>query len=568
MFLSKIYFFLLAAVTIVAVALALMLPRPAERQRFAEEERRVVTACDVVNILLHTNARSRVDLAGTFARSEIDVASVLAPATSSGSISPEANKTARAVANQLIASTTGDKPDFVMLIDGRGRAVARVGVHDNRYGDKVAGYYLVDDALNGFLRDDLWLIDGQLFLVAASPVIGNRWAGALVVGHQVDKELVERLVSQLGVQLAIYAGQQPVAISTAVALHDEVLEQHGQSLAEDRPIVEDCRGNSPFVVDVGGALYTVLNARLPGEAGVEGALFAVFTEQPKALGIMGMLRSLTRDDIGFGQFPWITLALILIAIMVAGIGLLIWENDRPVRRLERDALKFAQGASDRLSEDQHGGHFAAIARSVNIGLDKVKRTSRASGRASTQDGAAPTPVPSSAVTPSPAKQHRPPPSEFKFTDQKPMASRRAGSVSGVGGSSPGMPPPKLPGAPPVSGSGKRRSSSNISKLNPARMDSAVTAIDDIFSNSSAPVSESVEIAPVSDESFRMMYDEFLALKHQCGESIVTLTYEKFARKLRKSRAALRAKHHCDEVKFQVYIKDGKAAIKAKPVMPE
>ena len=62
-----------------------------------------------------------------------------------------------------------------------------------------------------------------------------------------------------------------------------------------------------------------------------------------------------------------------------------------------------------------------------------------------------------------------------------------------------------------------------------------------------------------------MYEEFIALKKKCGESVANLTLAKFSRKLEKNRAALIAKHGCNEVKFQVYIKDGKAALKATPV---
>jgi len=57
----------------------------------------------------------------------------------------------------------------------------------------------------------------------------------------------------------------------------------------------------------------------------------------------------------------------------------------------------------------------------------------------------------------------------------------------------------------------------------------------------------------------------VALKKRCGENIDSLTFEKFSRKLRKNRDALISKHDCKSVKFQVYIKDGKAALKASPV---
>ena len=62
-----------------------------------------------------------------------------------------------------------------------------------------------------------------------------------------------------------------------------------------------------------------------------------------------------------------------------------------------------------------------------------------------------------------------------------------------------------------------------------------------------------------------MYDEFVELKKKCGESVEGLTYEKFAAKLKQNRDQLVAKFACKAVKFQVYVKDGKAALKATPV---
>ena len=72
---------------------------------------------------------------------------------------------------------------------------------------------------------------------------------------------------------------------------------------------------------------------------------------------------------------------------------------------------------------------------------------------------------------------------------------------------------------------------------------------------------------ISDDAgqYRAIYDEFLALKVKCGESVENLTYDRFLTKLRSNRDALIAKHGCKAVKFQVYVKDGKAALKASPV---
>lgn len=62
-----------------------------------------------------------------------------------------------------------------------------------------------------------------------------------------------------------------------------------------------------------------------------------------------------------------------------------------------------------------------------------------------------------------------------------------------------------------------------------------------------------------------LFKEFVATKEKCGESTEGLTLERFKRKLDLNRAALIARYSCRSVRFQVYIKHGKAALKATPI---
>ena len=50
-----------------------------------------------------------------------------------------------------------------------------------------------------------------------------------------------------------------------------------------------------------------------------------------------------------------------------------------------------------------------------------------------------------------------------------------------------------------------------------------------------------------------------------SEPVEGLTFEKFAVKLRQSREQILRQHNCRAVRFHVYVKDGKAALKATPV---
>lgn len=74
--------------------------------------------------------------------------------------------------------------------------------------------------------------------------------------------------------------------------------------------------------------------------------------------------------------------------------------------------------------------------------------------------------------------------------------------------------------------------------------------------------------PVIDDEaaeWRRVFDDFVRTKRECGEPTEGLGYEKFETTLKKNRDQLVARHGCKRVKFSVYVKEGKAALKASPV---
>jgi hypothetical protein len=76
-----------------------------------------------------------------------------------------------------------------------------------------------------------------------------------------------------------------------------------------------------------------------------------------------------------------------------------------------------------------------------------------------------------------------------------------------------------------------------------------------------------EEAPVDpDEAhFEDTYRQFIELRRETGEPTDKVSYEKFVAKLRKNREELLAKHSARGVRFSVYLKDGRAAIKASAI---
>jgi hypothetical protein len=82
----------------------------------------------------------------------------------------------------------------------------------------------------------------------------------------------------------------------------------------------------------------------------------------------------------------------------------------------------------------------------------------------------------------------------------------------------------------------------------------------------SPPSQPPPAKPAGEDAhFKEVFDKFVETKKQCGEPTAGLTFDRFAVKLRKNTTDLKARYKCRTVKFQVYVKNGKAALKATPV---
>lgn len=65
--------------------------------------------------------------------------------------------------------------------------------------------------------------------------------------------------------------------------------------------------------------------------------------------------------------------------------------------------------------------------------------------------------------------------------------------------------------------------------------------------------------------FKEVYERFVEMRRRCGENTGDLAFDRFLTKLTRNRDNLIKKYSCRTVRFQVYEKDGKAALKATPV---
>ncbi len=635
MFFSKIWLFLLTLIAAVAITLALLLPRPAERAHVLGEQQRLAVGCGVVNVLLADNARRRVDFARRFSRSP-ELASALYSASGADQLDERRMTSAREIGNRLIGQAKGDAPDFAMLIDTRGRVVARAKRDEKEFGDLASGRPLVDDALAGLVRDDLWILDNTLYLVAGAPVVGRdpmEYVGAVVLGHRVTTELARSFTEwsrgdsknqQFHVDMGVFLGADLVASTTPVAMDTAPMVKAVSALADKKDVSSDCSLNQPIELKAGKEEYTAVVSRMPGEAQARQAYFTVYIQRPSELGLVGSTMAIRKSDLSPSSFPWALVSGGFVIALIIGIGLIALESDRPLRRLVADAGKLAKGDVERLSETVHPGRYGSVARNVNIQIDRVARAAKSAkqdldqllgpapqGSLGTIDLLAGVSAPAAAAAPS----------EFRFSDSQqrpamavarelgaPLDLSRPPEAAAMGNRMPGMPAapatpparprppvpmgampqaPGLPGAPtpppmPVAVPQALRLDDDILGLGGAPgapQGYAQPMVSGPVITTSGPVSGPVEPAPTSpsgtmraagldtgsDAYFRDVYGQFIAAKQSCGEPTAGVTFEKFSEKLRRNREELISRTSCREVSFTVYIKDGKAALKASPV---
>jgi sensor domain CHASE-containing protein len=572
-FLSKIWFFLIALAAAIAFTIAFVMPRPAQRQVQVEEHARLTTACSVIDILLADDARDRVALTATFARSP-DIVSALDAASGAKELDTNRMKTVQLAAQKLVENIKGRKPDFAILIDHRGRVVAQVKLDESEFGDTAAGRPLVDDALAGYLRDDLWTQKGTMYLVSGAPVIRTNppidYVGAVILGHKVTNELAADLAHRLSAvdtQVAFYLGGEDVAASKPLSLDHKPMTDALAGLTGG-DLSKDCAANNQLSVTAGADTYTTMIARMPGEAMSHGAYYAVFAKTVQGRGFGGTLDAVRKSDLSTKVLIVVGIAFLL--ALGLGIGFMWIESDRPLRGLANDAVKLAKNESERLAEDAHGGKYGSIARSVNIHIDKLGRDAK-SARTNLDQLLGPAPEGSlgtidllaSALPPSrpgPAlATASPPPSDFKFHDPAPAQApvqMRAPTPAPVQ-QRPSAPQqqarPPAPRATPPRGSQYTPPAAH-NQTQPLSLD------DDILGGAASQ--------PGPEPYFQQVYDQFVSVKKSCGENTSGLTFQKFAEKLVKNRDDLKMKTGCREVRFTVYVKDGKAALKATPVKDE
>ena len=481
----------------------------------------------------------------------------------------ENQKVLRALSEELSEDV---KFDAIWAVDASGRLVGAVdevtGANPEEW--ELGGFPIVADALHGWIRDDAWVFKGRIYRVVARPVeqeVNSEPVGAIVAAKIVNDQFARAVSKRTGAAVGFYADNQRVASGAPEGFDKSNLD----SITQDLKFLEGNKeyeelGRSP--VRVVGEQLGVVYARLPGDAWDLGAGYAVGRLAVRVDGPFEFLTkadntdksSVTRSPTFYGAAGAVVLALLL------GLLFSFMEHSKPLRTFAGQTVELAKGKIDVLAPSKFSGAYKKIAANINEGMEKVSEKGGVVRKAANLEqvlGPMPQQPAMSAFAlpgePAPASVPQISPTSSSGPRGLPKAPPRAipdGPVSvepdsiepAPEAARPKPPPPKRPAAPP-----------------PAPVATGEVSVAEASQIQSVAALEAAAGEPFDEMAdWRKVYEEFLALKQQCGEPIGNLTFEKFKGTLQRNKDALVARHNCARVKFTVYVKEGKAALKASP----
>jgi hypothetical protein len=258
-----------------------------------------------------------------------------------------------------------------------------------------------------------------------------------------------------------------------------------------------------------------------------------------------------------------------------GIFATILEHSLPTRKLAQEAAKLAKGEQDALPLPKLSGPMRKIGQDVNDGIERVIAKGGGASRKAADLQQILGPVPDA-----------PQMSAFSFGLAQDPGAQGSGPHKNPAGASvdqafagiaPAVPVSKVPvsaaptvpkPAPPIAPTSKPQKPVPPPRPPVEEEDDEATMVakipEELMRASATGEQRAIDSA---DEmiQWKGVFDEFVAMRKRCGEPTNSLSFEKFQLQLRKNKDALVKQYGCRRVKFTVYEKDGKAALKATPI---
>jgi hypothetical protein len=561
MFLSKIWFVLVGLLAGVAVTAAFVAPRPADRRIEQLEGQRMDRAQYAAEQMLRNDARRWIDYVSKLGIDGKVIDALDAASRASGELRP-LHDSLRNRLRELVPDRQGIGVESIIAVDAKGRVVARVGDDESEFGESIAGAEVVADALRGYLSDDVWGANNRLRRIGAAPVLSkshDRIVGALVVAVETGKRLAEMWKRNLGVEVAIVL-RKTVLSST---LPEALLAQLPEVIAEHAAEIASHKRTRALPLYMGNERLLTVAAPFAGEAGEQRAYYVLLTKKSPQSDPWALLSSTSSDDLKWGKFPWLPLGGGILGVIAIGLILQRKEVDGPLRRLRNDVHHLAKQELQKIDDMKYGGKLGGIARDINATIEHYTHAPIPKSENAKKDiSAILDPKAASADGKSFDVSHSAPPPKPAVLAPAAMAASLFGTpkaTPGLGGGGPPAIPPAVtspvPFTVPAPSFAPLVSSSQPPPAHPPALPPPVGKRG---KQDTGPDDEDLA-------HFSEVFNEYVAARQKCGESIAGLSLEKFTAKLQSNRQQIVSKHRCRTARFTVYEKDGKAAIRAVPV---
>lgn len=501
-------------------------------------------------------------------------------------------------------------PNFAFVVAADGRALAHAGPGAEGK-SQVGGYPCFADTLTGVVRDAPLKLETRAFHLACAPIYrGDAPAGVMMLGWELGADYANALSKALGQSVVLLVAD----------------ERHGDSLGGLRAAkLREVSAGHPFG-DLDLHLPISLPFSMPlmvDERGrYTGRPVPLFDQERSVVAIVAVDRAPAMRSLAMTQIIIVAVTLVLGFAMLVMILLVQRSISKPMEVILDHLSGFAQGTTTgMLPEAALSGPFVRLAKQINMILKAP--VSSAAGRSgltiATPALTAPEGASGPRVAAPPAK---PPPdgagslADFMADFERPQSGPQApamppppaeGSEEGAlsslfaaeadplaafrvqakpAGAAPATPPPPPDDAfnpnatvafqvPKELMAEANRSFDASVRTGPvapppmpppsAENATVVAAIPPELLNASAKGAVPRPALDPEQVHFREIYQEFLQTRQECGEDTSDLTYERFELKLLKTKQQIMDKYQPSAVRFQVYVKQGKAALRAVPV---
>ena len=614
--LTRLWYLILALAVGGALAGAFLNKSAASREAEFQLEEQLRRDRIEAELWMRLDARLRLDALASIAV-ESEVRQTLR--SSSGHFGTPALATRKRLSqklNSLNAKLEEGKGDMVFAVDTEGEVVATLD--KNAMGsDRLDKMPLVRDALRGFMRDDVWVYNGEVFRMAARPVFdGGRYVGAVVHGMAVGDDLARRLGSKLpNSSIVFFFRDRLIGAHTGGATAPSSAELKAgisQALAS-----ADAGEGS---VEIGERARAIASP-IRGEAAQAGVGYIV-GRKGSTVGLGGLFANTFKEDVS--SLPWLAVIGIPLLLLLLGLFLLYLEHDKAVVILRKTSESLAKNQLSSLPEGELRRHYRKIAENLNVALragvgfkedlaerasvdlDQILNTTRDSADSGYFGFAEEAPTakqvsldlePEPEPKPAGTSPHMTPiktapvskSAAVKPEHGVPTAPPRGTPTARPDGTATARPqrspssrpkrasswPARAPSSRHVAAATIRHSEEHFAPDDPPTRPNAI--LDDYAGFDDPEENTQVKHVPQSlleasapgvqgeETHFREVFDQFVATQKECGASVSGLTFDKFVRKLHAAREQVMKRHDAAEVRFTVYVKEGRAALKASPV---